>query len=416
MSDQGPTDDRAELVAMLRQACEVEHALTCQYLYAAFSLKAADPGLTPSQNVLVGHWNQQITKIAAQEMYHLMLACNLLTSIGEEPYLDRGNFPQPARHFSEIALPSMLSAFDAATVHRFLCWEKPEEKGWWDDKCRECANATSDVLGFPLLTAEEATYSTIGQLYGLIDDALKASPTWIDPANAARQVTSGIVPFSPPVTPIVTYADAHEHIEEIVREGEGTADHDSQAHFAFFHQIYDEFTRGPSFTPAWPTVHNPSYDETLAAPGSTLITADDDPVAAALGSLFNDAYLLLLRTLGRLFLVRDETDEQRQTLANAAMAFMPLVIKELGALLTRVPLSGTNTGLYAGPSFELPQPLPLPSGDSLAAWGDLHEDMAGLTSRCRVLTVALGVDGLERVASHLETILPLFVLDAEAVR
>ncbi len=415
MSDQVPTGERAQLVAMLRQASEVEHALTCQYLYAAFSLRFSDPGLTPSQNVLVAHWNQQITKIAAQEMYHLMLASNLLTSIGEEPYLDRENFPQPAKHFSEIALPSMLSAFDAATVHRFLCWEKPEEQGWWDAKCAECATATSEVLGFPLLTPEQATYSTIGQLYGLIDDALKANPTWIDPANAARQVTSAIVPFSPPVAPIVSYADAHQHIEEIVREGEGTADHNSQAHFAFFHQIYDEFTRTP-FTPAWPTVHNPSYDEALAAPGSTLIVADDDPVAAALGALFNDAYLLLLQTLGRLFLVRDETDEQRQTLANAAMAFMPLVIKELGRVLVTIPLSGQNTGLYAGPSFELPQPLPLPAGDSLAAWGGLYEDMARLTSRARILTVQHGVDGLEKVAAHLETLLPLFVLDAAAVR
>lgn len=407
---------RAELVTMLQQASELEHALCCQYLYAAFSLKdGGEPGLTPSQVALVGHWNQQITKIAAQEMYHLMLASNLLTAVGEEPNLNRQNFPQPAKHYSEIALPSMLASFDADTVYRFMCWEKPEQAGWWDPKCKACAEAVNERRGLPMLTAEQAPYSTIGQLYGLIDAALQANPGWIDGGHAARQVTTDLVPFSPPVTPIVTYDEAHEHIEEIVREGEGTGDHDTQAHFAFFHQISDELANAPAFVAGWPTVEDPAYDASLAASGATLIT---DPTAAAVGLLFNDAYLLLLQTLGRLFVAEAETHEQRQTLANAAMAFMPLVIKPLGKLLTRTPAGAEHRGLYAGPSFELPQPVPLPTGHALDAWGGLLEDMARLTSRARVLTIQLSatVPGLELVTTHLETILPLFELDAAGVR
>lgn len=416
MSPGATADDRTELVTMLKQASELEHALCCQYLYAAFSLKdGSEPGLTPSQVALVGHWNQQITKIAAQEMYHLMLACNLLTAIGEEPNLNRENFPQPAKHYSDIALPSMLAPFGADTVYRFLCWEKPEAPGWWDAKCQACAQTTNDRLGLPMLTDAEAPYSTIGQLYGLIDSALKANPGWIEPSQAERQVTTDLVPFSPPVAAITTYDDAHVHIEEIVREGEGTGDHDTQAHFAFFHQISDELGSAPAFVPGWPTVDDPAYDPALAPPGATLIT---DPTAAAVGLLFNDAYLLLLQTLSRLFLVSDETDEQRRTLANAAMAFMPLVVKPLGKLLTRTPAGPEHPDLYAGPSFELPQPIPLPLGDAIDAWGGLYDDMARLTSRARVLTVQLSatVPGLELVASHLETILPLFELDAAGVR
>ncbi|MDQ3741586.1 MAG: ferritin-like protein [Actinomycetota bacterium] len=424
MSDQAPQEQeytREQLVEMLQQASELEHALTCQYLYAAFSLRTgptgAAPGMTPSQVTLAGHWDQQITKIAAQEMYHLMLASNLLTSIGEKPHLDRGNFPQPPKHFSQINLPSMLAAFDAATVQRFMCWEKPEQPGWWDDRCKTVAAETSDVLGFEMLAAADATYGTIGELYGHIGKALETHPEWIDPVHAAAQVTTDLVPFSPPVPAITTYEEAQRQIDVIVLEGEGTANHDSQAHFAFFHQIHDELTAGPDFTPAWPTVLNPAYDEKLAPPGSTLITAEADPVAAAVGALCNDAYLLLLRTLGRLFLPNGESDEQRQTLANAAMAFMPLVIKPLGTLLMRIPLSGPHEGLFAGPSFELPQPISLPTAEALTAWGDLHEDAARLTGRARVLTVRHGatVPDLEMVASHLETILPLFVLEQEAV-
>jgi hypothetical protein len=402
MSDQGSSVDPG-LVSTLHAASELEHALTCQYLYAAFSLKVGgDPGLTASQTALVGHWNQQIRRIAAQEMYHLMLASNLLTAIGEQPHLSRANFPQPPKTFSDISLPSKLASFDAGTVHRFMCWEKPDTSGWWDDACAECAAATSRRTGLALLTAEQATYSTIGELYTDIEKTLNANPEWIDPGTASKQVTTALVPFSPPVAPITTCHDASEHIQEIIREGEGTADFDSQAHFAFFHQIYDELGNAPSFEPSWPTVENPAYQASLAPPGSTLITDDDSPAAVACGTLFNDAYLLLLQTLGALFATTAEEGD-RQTLANAAMAFMPLVIKPLGTLLTRIPLGATHRGLYAGPSFELPQPLP--AAESVDA---LYEDMAALASNARVVAVQLGIDGTEQVASHLETILPLF--------
>ena len=39
-----------ELVYLLGEACEIEHGLMCEYLYAQFSLKrTADEGLTPEQ-------------------------------------------------------------------------------------------------------------------------------------------------------------------------------------------------------------------------------------------------------------------------------------------------------------------------------------------------------------------------------
>ncbi len=40
-------DTREELVYLLGQACEIEHGLMCEYLYAQFSLKRGpDEGLT----------------------------------------------------------------------------------------------------------------------------------------------------------------------------------------------------------------------------------------------------------------------------------------------------------------------------------------------------------------------------------
>ena len=43
-------ESREELVYLLGEAGEIEHALMCEYLYAQFSLKrTADEGLTPEQ-------------------------------------------------------------------------------------------------------------------------------------------------------------------------------------------------------------------------------------------------------------------------------------------------------------------------------------------------------------------------------
>ena len=50
-------DTREELVYLLGQACEIEHGLMCEYLYAQFSLKrGTDEGLTPAQLVRVQAW------------------------------------------------------------------------------------------------------------------------------------------------------------------------------------------------------------------------------------------------------------------------------------------------------------------------------------------------------------------------
>ncbi|MDX6249390.1 MAG: hypothetical protein QOF10_2750, partial [Kribbellaceae bacterium] len=50
-------ETREELVYLLGQACEIEHGLMCEYLYAQFSLKRGlDEGLTPGQLDRVRVW------------------------------------------------------------------------------------------------------------------------------------------------------------------------------------------------------------------------------------------------------------------------------------------------------------------------------------------------------------------------
>ena len=98
---------RRRLVALLTEAAELEHALMCQYLYAAFSMKRhVSEGVTWAQLELMRRWEASIMLIARQEMEHLGLVCNLLTAIGEAPWLTRPNLPLSPRPKTSGKKPS----------------------------------------------------------------------------------------------------------------------------------------------------------------------------------------------------------------------------------------------------------------------------------------------------------------------
>jgi hypothetical protein len=82
-------DPWLELVRLLREAAEVEHALMVQYLYAAFSVKPSYSGIVgygaPSADDLLG--------VAVQEMQHLGAVNRFLVAIGSCPHLERQDFP-----------------------------------------------------------------------------------------------------------------------------------------------------------------------------------------------------------------------------------------------------------------------------------------------------------------------------------
>ena len=68
---------------MLVEAAEIEHAICCQYLFAAFGLKqSTNEGVTDRQLRAIERWRATILEIAAQEMLHFVLVNNLLAAIG----------------------------------------------------------------------------------------------------------------------------------------------------------------------------------------------------------------------------------------------------------------------------------------------------------------------------------------------
>jgi ferritin-like protein len=87
-------ESREELVYLLGEACEIEHGLMCEYLYAPFSLKRTlGEGLTPEQLARVQAWEATLIDVIKQEMLHLALATNLLTAVGAAPHFERPNLP-----------------------------------------------------------------------------------------------------------------------------------------------------------------------------------------------------------------------------------------------------------------------------------------------------------------------------------
>src|SRR5215210_1968960 len=101
---------RAGLVDALRTAAELEHQLMAQYLFAVFSLKRYTwEGLDAVQLERVRRWSSSITAIARQEMEHLGLALNLLSSIGGTPSFTRPNMPQKADYYGQAGIKLELT-------------------------------------------------------------------------------------------------------------------------------------------------------------------------------------------------------------------------------------------------------------------------------------------------------------------
>ena len=146
-------DSREELVYLLGQACELEHGLLSEYLYAQFSLKRdVSEGVTSEQLARIHVWEQTIIDVTKQEMLHLALATNILTAVGAAPHFDRPNFPILSRWYPpdvEIA----LLPFGERALRHFMFLERPEGMRLRD---ADGFTASDAVSPYP---AESSTYT-----------------------------------------------------------------------------------------------------------------------------------------------------------------------------------------------------------------------------------------------------------------
>ena len=166
-------EGREELLYLLGEAAELEHAVFCTYLYAAFSLRAeSGDGLTGEQLPVVAGWKRTINEIALQEMIHLALVNNLLAALGGAPRLGRHNLPQRSPYAPEIQLT--LAPFSEQTLQPFLHIERPEglDISTMAGALEETLTPPPALTG-PLVLPAPQAFASIGELYHGIERGLR---------------------------------------------------------------------------------------------------------------------------------------------------------------------------------------------------------------------------------------------------
>jgi len=196
-------DPYIELIRLLHEASEIEHALMVQYLYAAFSLKPAYGGIAgygiPTSNDCLG--------VAIQEMQHLGKVTRLLAELGASPSLVREDFPyEPEIYPFEFQLEPM----GRGSLAKYVYAESPphalDSRKAVDPEEKRFLAALDRALG------GNAKRNHLGSLYANIIGVLQeyiATPEY--KANRLKPWVATL--------------------EEIKREGE-------EDHFRFFKQVF----------------------------------------------------------------------------------------------------------------------------------------------------------------------------------
>lgn len=350
-------EHRSPLIYMLCAAAELEHALMCEYLFAAFSLKrSVDEGLTPEQLAAVERWRSAILTVATQEMLHLAIACNLLTSIGVSPHLSRPNLPQPARHYPSGVRLELLPFSEQALRH-FLFLERPEGMDLNDAEGLAAIDNAVPVMGEDEIAPHLQEFRTVGHLYRSIEagfrnlaEKLGEENLFIGPGGS--QVPGELFGWTE-LGPITSTDDAVRAIEAIVEQGEGPRGDWRNAHFGRFLGVLSEYLQLTASAPGL-QVTRPVLPVLVRPPETgaevTLIT---DPVTARVADLCNVAYEALLLVLYRLMSHIDESADQIGILANVAVGIMTDVIGPLADILSTMPVGPDYPGRTAGATFEL---------------------------------------------------------------
>jgi hypothetical protein len=401
---------REALIWTLGKAAALEQLVMCQYLYAAFSMKDRDDeGLTQPQLDATRRWRRELIHIAEQEMLHLALVQNLLTSVGAGAVFERPNFPLPP-HAYPAGIRMELLPFDETSLRHFIYLERPEGLDMADqdelaavEKATPLPPAMEDEIG-PRLQ----DFETIGALYRAIElgfdrlsERLGEERLFLGPP--AAQATPRHFRF-PELLPVTDLATAHAAVDVIVEQGEGARGDWRDAHFGRLVTVLDEYLdlrdTDPGFEPSRPVLAAcvREREDGVAVP---IIT---EPFTSRSVDLLNAVYEVILQLLARYFAHTDETEDQLDTIAEVAMGLMRMVVKPLGGLVTRLPVGFEHPGRTVGPMLELFYGADYLLPHREAAWAVMEERMrvvAELATRCRDSCAPLYLPTLTKITSAL---------------
>ena len=400
-------DTREELVYLLGQACEIEHGLMCEYLYAQFSLKRGlDEGLTEGQLARVQAWEKALIGVIKQEMLHLALANNILTAIGAAPHFERPNFPILSRWYPPDVQIALVPFGERALRH-FIYLERPEGMALDDAAGFTATQHAQPLTAGDGLVAVGEEWRTVGHLYRGIEAGLAnlsarygEDAVFIGPARA--QAVTDIFEW-PELLAVTDLASAGQAIETIVEQGEGARGDWIKSHFGIFVGILEDLLTeqavDPAFNPARPV--EPAF--VRLPPDVEAGTLIEDPATAQVADLANALYEVTLQVLSRYYVHHGETAAEFDILARTAKHLMNWVMRELGPVLTALPVGPSHPGRTAGLTFDIARPAVflLPHQD--AAWKIIKERLDALERVFASLGQQAGLGALAPLAGKLHS-------------
>ncbi|MGZ4603084.1 MAG: ferritin-like domain-containing protein [Kineosporiaceae bacterium] len=257
----------------------------------------------------------------------------------------------------------------------------------------------------PQLTGAPQEWRTVGHLHRGIETGLAhlvrrhgESSVFVGPPEA--QAATDVFEW-PGLTAVTDLASASAAIELIVEQGEGARGDWPESHFGRFIGILEDFLEvrraNPQFDPARPVtpafVHAPpDVDDPVLV---------DDPQARRVADLFASVYEVVLQVQSRYFVHQGETREELDTLAKTVKHLMNWVMRELGPVLTSLPVGRTGPGRTVGPAFEIVRPSFFVLPHRRAAWLVLVERLDALGGVAHALAAAPTLAALGKVGDDL---------------
>lgn len=342
-------DTREELIDALTEAAELEHTLLIQYLFAAFSVKRnLDEGITPIQQSRIIAWERTILEVAREEMGHLGLVCNLLSSIGAAPRFGRPNFPKSATKYYPLIADFTLTRFSIDTMYRFVCFELPVDV----EPPQLKSFLEKSMLSAKFRVPDPLVYNRVGDLYAQISKAFEvidSNKLFIGPKTAQDDDEWSI---DLNLQLVKDKASAQKAIRDIVLDGEGTTSDRKDSHYLKFLSIWEEL-QALDFEPARNVVDNPftrkHRDSDEGEPVNIIQNSDTKKVSELFSSLYNTMLLMLLQY----YSYNGESKEQRLFLKQTLGQMMSGLIRPLAEILTQMPMTDKADDGFAGPSFEI---------------------------------------------------------------
>ncbi|KAF9803149.1 hypothetical protein IEO21_09748 [Rhodonia placenta] len=241
------------LITMLRDALRVELTTIPLYLFSMYSID-----LTKDDGSGV-RAKSQIAVVVKQEMLHMALAGNLITAIDTSgPTLYAKDYIPTYGGDTDTVLrtkiPLKLERCKKNALQRFLQIEAPYEPFPELSPEEESADL-KPMVKRGTMHAELEEYNSIGEFYRDLEEQIKLSKDKIKFSNKERQF-SGAEFFDGMMVQITDHAAAHQAIDTIINQGEGTVGY-PEAHYQLFLELYQ---KRKTWT-CWPVTASPSTEK-----------------------------------------------------------------------------------------------------------------------------------------------------------